>query len=86
MRSQLPQPSQEIVPAVSSTLPKPNLSANCIQELKDEGKLSLEIKKQLLIAGLSAKEAARLAPKIAAEVAVKIAAKPAPPQQSQAHQ
>ena len=62
------QPNREIVPAASSTLPKPNLSPDCIQALKDEGKLSTEIKKQLLIAGLSAKDAARLAPKIAAEI------------------
>jgi len=62
------QPRHEIVPAASSTLPKPNLSPDCIQTLKDEGKLSTEIKKQLLIAGLSAKDAARLAPKIAAEI------------------
>ena len=62
------QPNREIVPAASSTLPKPNLSPDCIQALKDEGKLSTEIKKQLLIAGLSAKDAARLAPKIAQEI------------------
>ena len=62
------QPTREVVPAASSTLPKPNLSPDCIQALKDEGKLSTEIKKQLLIAGLSAKDAARLAPKIAQEI------------------
>ena len=54
------QPTREVVPAASSTLPKPNLSPDCIQTLKDEGKLSTEIKKQLLIAGLSAKDAACL--------------------------
>ena len=53
------QPTREVVPAASSTLPKLNLSPDCIQALKDEGKLSTEIKKQLLIAGLSAKDAAR---------------------------